>query len=332
MTTTTASSECTPWPAYNCPEHHEPLGDEGSSLRCSRGHSFDIVRQIPRFVPATSYADAFGAQWNRYRLTQLDSHTGVDITTKRARRCLGEELWHSLTDKTVLEVGCGAGRFTEVLLSRGARVTSVDLSSAVEANRDNFPVTDRHRVAQANAVALPFAPRQFDVVFCLGVIQHTPSPEATIRSLFSQVRPGGHLVIDHYRQNISNLTKVGEPLVRAVLKRISPAAGIRATEALVRTFLPLHKAVRKVRPAQMLLSRFSPVRVYYQAYPELDEQQQVEWAMLDTHDSLTSWYRHTRTNREVQSLIESMGGQVLQNGRDGLGIEIIAKRTSDAAR
>ena len=65
-----------------------------------------------------TYADAFGLQWKQYRLTQLDSHTGSPITAERARRCLGD-IASSLGGKQVLEIGCGAGRFTEVLLGLG---------------------------------------------------------------------------------------------------------------------------------------------------------------------------------------------------------------------
>lgn len=320
--------QVTSFPPFACPEHAEPLASDDQRLRCPRGCVFEIVRGIPRFVPSTSYADAFGTQWNRYRVTQLDSHTGVDITAKRARRCMGDALWNGLEGKHVLEVGCGAGRFTEVLLGRGASVTSVDISSAVEANLANFPIDERHRVAQCDGAKLPFLPKSFDVVFCMGVIQHTPSPENTVSSLFAKVKEGGHLIIDHYRQNISNFTKIGEPIFRAVLKRVSPDTGLKATEALVKAFLPLHKAVRNVTPAQMLLSRISPVRVYYRMYPELSEELQIEWARLDTHDSLTSWYRHLRTNEGMQKFIEGLGGEVLRNGRDGLGIELVARRPS----
>ncbi|HEY0787434.1 MAG TPA: methyltransferase domain-containing protein, partial [Thermoanaerobaculia bacterium] len=87
----------------------------------------------------SSYADAFGAQWRRYSRTQLDSYTGTTISRDRLRRCLGEELWEGLSGRKVLEAGCGAGRFTEVLLERGAILTSVDLSDAVVANAENFP-------------------------------------------------------------------------------------------------------------------------------------------------------------------------------------------------
>src|SRR5437016_3317155 len=128
------------------------------------------INGIPRFVPNSNYAAAFGTQWKKYRLTQLDSYTGTTISKDRAQRCIGETLWNKLEGKQVLECGCGAGRFTEILLAEGACVTSIDLSEAVDANQENFSQNETHRIAQADILQLPFAPQQFDVVFCLGVI------------------------------------------------------------------------------------------------------------------------------------------------------------------
>src|SRR5437870_8581674 len=131
------------------------------------------INGIPRFVPNSNYAAAFGTQWKKYRLTQLDSYTRTTITKDRAERCVGEKLWDELGGKQVLECGCGAGCFTEILLAKKAFVTSIDLSDAVDANQETFPQGEIHRIAQADVLKLSFAPYQFDVVFYLGVIQHT---------------------------------------------------------------------------------------------------------------------------------------------------------------
>lgn len=120
---------------WSCPIHFLPLATRDGALVCPEGDFFPVRNRIPRFVPPNTYADSFGARWNKYQLTQLDSHSGTTITRDRTRRCLGEELWENLAGKRVLECGCGAGRFTEILLERGARVTSFDLSEAVDANQ-----------------------------------------------------------------------------------------------------------------------------------------------------------------------------------------------------
>ncbi len=127
-----------PWPAWACPAHQRPLETRDVALACSRGDRYPVEGGIPRFVPGSNYASAFGAQWNRYRLTQLDKHTGLPITRDRFWQAVGAPSGESLTGLQVLECGCGAGRFTEVLLDSGAHVTSVDLSDAVDANAINF--------------------------------------------------------------------------------------------------------------------------------------------------------------------------------------------------
>jgi SAM-dependent methyltransferase len=313
------------WPPWACPVDAKPLSEQGPQLVCPDGHTFAVQDGIPRFVSGSNYADHFGAQWNKYRLTQLDSYTGVTITRDRIRRCLGEDLWKTLAGKHVLECGCGAGRFTEILLGSGAKVTSIDLSTAVEANARNFPLGDAHRIAQADMFHLPFAPQSFDVVFCLGVIQHTPSPEEAIASLYKYVAPGGTLVIDHYTYSIGWYTKTA-PLVRAYLKRLPPEKAMAATEKLVSWFLPWHKRVANFRPARILVHHISPVLSFYVMYPELSERLQYEWALLDTHDSLTDWYKHFRTRKQIYRTLAALGMENIHSVYAGNGVEARGQR------
>jgi 2-polyprenyl-3-methyl-5-hydroxy-6-metoxy-1,4-benzoquinol methylase len=318
------------WPAVICVEDGEVLVERDATLACPRGHSWPLENGIPRMVAnRRTYADAFGLQWNVYRKTQLDSHTGTTISRDRARRCLGEACWtylHEHSGAQVLEVGCGAGRFTEVLLSTGARVTSIDLSEAVDANQLNCRQDDRHRILQADALRIPFAAGQFDVVFCLGVVQHTPSPEDTIGRLFEQVAPGGWLVFDHYTHDLSHYTRV-KPLFRAVLRRLSPPAGLRWTERLVRWSWPAHVTIGRNRLGHALLSRVSPVSSYCHTLP-LPDALQFEWALLDTHDSLTDRYKHLRSRGWVERVLRDIGAEDIDCVRGGNGVEARCRRGS----
>src|ERR1700742_513436 len=97
-----------------CPIHAEPLSPSAEGYECPRGERFAEVDGVVRFVPSDGYADAYGRQWKRFRTTQLDSHSGVAITEPRLRRILGKDLWARLDGMSVLETGCGAGRFTEI--------------------------------------------------------------------------------------------------------------------------------------------------------------------------------------------------------------------------
>ena len=82
------------------------------------GEKYEISNGIPRFVNNKSYTDNWGIQWNKFRKTQLDSYTKFPLSEDRLRRCLGDEIYSSLNEVIVLEAGCGAGRFTEILLAQ----------------------------------------------------------------------------------------------------------------------------------------------------------------------------------------------------------------------
>lgn len=310
-----------------CPEDGKRLTAHDGELTCPARHHWRVESGIPRMLKlATNYADAFGLQWKTYRKTQLDSYTKTTLSRDRARRCIGEEWWRRLQEPglQVLEVGCGAGRFTEILTATAASVTSVDMSAAVDANQENFPQDSRHRIIQADVRRLPFAAGQFDVVFCLGVIQHTPIPEQTIEKLYEQVKPGGLLVIDHYTHNLSDYTKLA-PIFRFVFCRVSPETGLRWSRRLVDWFLPLHRAIRNHRIAQGILSRVSPVLAYYHSL-DLNDELQREWALLDTHDALTDRFKHFRTRRQILRFLESLGGQEVVSEYGGNGVEARCRR------
>ena len=315
------------------PQNLQPLLPCDAGLCSKSGANYQVLSGIPRVVPnLTNYADAFGEQWKRWRLTQLDSHTGTSITADRLNRCLGDELVHKLSGQgeiQILEAGCGAGRFTEILLGYPVvRLTSADLSSAVESNQINFPQDQRHRIVQCDICLAPFKPDSFDVVVCLGVIQHTPNPELTIRKLFEQVKPNGWLVFDHYAPSFKHYTKITAMLLRPILKRLSPSSRMRACEILTAMFLPTHKFFRHAPLAQKLLSRVSPMLTYFHELPQLNDQLQYEWALLDTHDSLTDWYKHLRTTTQIKSTLNKLGAVEIHVVTGGNGVEARCRKVA----
>ena len=317
-----------------CEAHARPFGaggarrvEEASELACPEGCRVPVVQGIPRFVEASNYAAAFGWQWKKFRRTQLDSHTGTTISRDRLARCLGGSL-DVLRGKTVLEVGCGAGRFTELMLGAGARVVACDLSLAVEANYENC-----HRegggyfVCQADVRRLPFTPASFDFVVCLGVVQHTPDPDETIASLARQVRPGGMLVIDHY--TYATPKNRVQTLLRRFLISLPPRVATPIALAVTRALLPLHKISWSEKRGRWRLRgplrKYSPLADYAFDYPQLGERLLAEWSVLDTHDMVTDHYKHLRGVEEIRATLESCGLEDLEVYYGGNGVEARAR-------
>ena len=310
---------------FESPRTGAPLWREGDALVSAAGERVPVVGGIPRFVSSDDYAAAFGLQWTLHAGTQLDSRTGAHLTERRLVRCSGLPL-HQFAGLRILEAGCGAGRFTELLVRAGALVHSVDLSAAaVDTNRRNIGAPPNYSIAQADIRGLPFPFESFDMVLCLGVLQHTPSPEASLGALWRMVAPGGLLVVDHYAWTLSRVTKLA-PLYRMLLKRLNPVRARRITDALVDVFFPLHWALRRAWPLQTALSRVSPCLAYCHTYPELTRAQHEDWCRLDTYDELTDRYKRLRTARRIRRTLEGLGACEIRAARRGNVIEASCRK------
>jgi SAM-dependent methyltransferase len=274
-------------------------------------------------VKGDNYAASFGLQWRSYPKTELDSHTGRSYTRERLERCLGSSL-DALRGKVVLECGSGAGRFTELLIPNCGALVCADLSLAVEANLNNCRHLGSYLILQADINKSPLPLHYFDVVICLGVVQHTPCPETTIRSLANFVKPGGSLVIDHYTNSPLGYLDMMYPL-RSGLKRLDPQLALRLTKLLTAFCDPIRRQTSKNRSLDRIARRIFPTACYYSKYPELDRRVLYEWHELDTFDMLTDWYKHLRTPDQIRAFLKSLGLQVDLCEFGGNGVEARAR-------
>jgi len=153
-----------------------------------------------RIVQDNNYADNFGYQWNKFAETQIDKSGELNISKDRL---FAETKWdkEDLAGKNILEVGSGAGRFSQIILDyTKANLYSIDYSNAVEANYKNNGAGNNGRLClfQASIYEMPFAKAQFDKVLCIGVLQHTPDFEKSVQRLLEMAKPGAEVVVDFY--------------------------------------------------------------------------------------------------------------------------------------
>lgn len=101
----------------------------------------------------------------------------------------------------VLDVGCGVGRWSRLLASRGAWVTGVDISPTMiaEARRRALEqgVGAQCRFDISDLAALEVE-GQFDLVLGVTVLQHILDPDAlraALRRMVARVAPAGRLVL-----------------------------------------------------------------------------------------------------------------------------------------
>lgn len=272
---------------------------EAGVLECPKcSATYQIHNFVPRFSSLDNHAASFGFQWNRFQRTQLDSYTGTTISLDRFIRQTGWDK-ESLSGATVLDAGCGAGRFSEIALSLGARVFAVDCSVAVEATWRNLGSHPNMHVIQANIQALPFSSNSFDYIYCFGVLQHTPSPQDAFLALTEKLKPGGSIAVDIYPKTWRTLITPRHWL-RPLTTRLPRSILFRVVELSVPILLPVSRAIGRLPYFGGSMRKLIPVVNYDKVYP-LTELQHSEWALLDTFDMLSPAYDNPQTSRTVHS-------------------------------
>jgi SAM-dependent methyltransferase len=285
-------------------------GDPGAPIESGRlvcqgcGVAAPIAGFVPRFVPADNYAATFGFQWNRFRKTQLDSHTGVPIS---AERFFEQSGWSpgELSGKRVLDVGCGAGRFAEVALGCGARLVALDYSSAVDACYANHSHDPRLEVVQGDVYRLPFKPGSFDFVYCFGVLQHTPDVRGAFMALPEQLAPGGRLAVDVYPRMVWNLLWP-KFWLRPITRRMSQQRLFALVEKMVAVLLPVSVAIGRLPLVGRKLRFAVPVINYDGVFP-LSRSQLREWSILDTYDMLAAAHDDPQSSQTLASWLDEAG-------------------------
>ena len=227
-------------------------GDEvlDGVFRCSCGIEYPIINGVPRLLPPDllpsleeDYPEFF--RWRGDARRGARPPDGPDTAIqRRTQEAFGYE-WTWSADyhadnfsdwlpagfdaracfkgKVGLEVGCGAGRHAAATAAIAAEHVAVDLSRAVDSAYIRTRELPNCHVVQADAVHLPFRDRTFDYVYCLGVLQHTPDPEASFHALAKKPRPDGILLVNVYQASRPVLLFLLE-CARTLTTRLSPAA------------------------------------------------------------------------------------------------------------
>jgi ubiquinone/menaquinone biosynthesis C-methylase UbiE len=149
--------------------------------------------------PSDHVKQQVAAHWDR-RAPQFDADFGHSIRTPAERAAWDRILALVLGGRgplDALDAGCGTGFLSFELAARGQRVVGVDFAPAMiaEARRKAGARSGVVRFEEADAEALPFPPRHFDLVISRHVLWTLPHPEAAIDEWMRVLRPGGRLAV-----------------------------------------------------------------------------------------------------------------------------------------
>jgi len=271
-------------------------------------------------------ARAFGYEWNTYRTTSREEDivtffwlTGADpdvyeklpvsdvFTFYPTEADLHKVDGSRLAGATVLDVGCGMGKYLAVVGEFAKDAIGLDLSDAllrarrVTANRQNI------HLVQGNILAPPFARESMDFVYSVGVLHHTPDAHAAFLRCASLVKPAGALAVWLYPSELNTspyarwVHRIQDDWLRPITCRLPPralraVAGLLGRLTFVRDDCARRHAATGSRPAYYTAMAAGAVAVGRHKDPEIAAFLNFDWyspqyRTYHSEEELRTWYR-----------------------------------------
>ena len=140
----------------------------------------------------------------------------------------------------IIDLGCGTGRFSEVLATHfGAEVIGIDPSRQMVDQARRKPTTGSVAYRQGSAEAIPLPDRCGDLVFMSMVYHHFTDPAAAARECHRVLRPGGSVCIRNAVQETDFPHRHFFPALEAMIDRELPTRSEIESVFTAARFAPL---------------------------------------------------------------------------------------------
>jgi len=278
-----------------------------SGILRSEDQEYPIINGIPRFVDIQSedYTKSFSYQWKKWQKVQFESEN-IGKPLEGHTRGMWEKITgiddknasEKMKDKTIVDMGCGPGRFTEISRLKGAKVIALDHSQAVvEVTANNFEYDENVCVCQADILNLPICENSVDGAFSIGVLHHTPDPKRGVKEAFKMLKNNSWCAISVYESGgYYDLSEVQR--WRKIFNLLWPVLG--HYPPLIYTYIMVY-FIYALDSVSLRLGRI--VKTIFPTANYRD----IKWSLQDTFDSLTPTYQSGHTCFEVFSMFKSTG-------------------------
>ena len=219
------------------------------------------------------------SHWNKYG--RYGEFCSINILTS---------LFYDQPFKNMLDVGCGNGALLSYFKDLNVNTIGVDNSKAIIEFHSN---KTKLQVVRSDARDLPFRNSQFDMVLCLGLVEHFKNPKLVLRELGRVSKPGARILITvpnrlsvfpllaviWYLRNgmyhYSWLDMVGRTFTKRTFRELLNASGLevsrigshRASSLLDWAYIPYKKSIALRIESSRIIQKYFGFMLYAVCYP-----------------------------------------------------------------
>lgn len=310
-----------------------------------RGQPFHMLGGIlrqkrPGSIAQAQTSDAFGFKW--HRRDTFESPESLQRMRAWLIERYGEvtrESWFAELGPAplLLDAGCGGAMSALELFDAALgrlRYLGVDISDAVDVAAARC--IERGITAgflQADLTALPLPPSSVDMIFSEGVLHHTDSTEAALKSLALLLKPGGRFLFYVYRRK-GPLREFTDDHLREKLQAMRPEQAWEALKPLTQLGIALGELKAEIdipEPIDILgipAGRIDLQRFFY--WHVAKAFYRPEYSFDEMHHINFDWYAprnaHRQSPEEVRAWCAAAGLVIERERVEEAGITVIARR------
>lgn len=153
--------------------------------------------EVDKFDQCEDWWDEHGSLWTLHQLNPV--------------RLKFIEQYAVLTNKNILDVGCGGGILTEAMAKAGGHCTGIDLAdnALLQASQhaEDQALTIYYQKIAVEELALQQA-KHYDVITCMEMLEHVPSPESIIAACVKLLKPNGKIFFSTINRSLPAFAQV----------------------------------------------------------------------------------------------------------------------------
>lgn len=260
------------------------------SLVSQSGPAYPIENGVPDFRPEEiskrqrASENSFGEEW------QVFNREGWDSRVKNERihfynytRLIPSFLYK----KTILDAGCGNGRYINIAsLSNPEMLIGMDISAACHVAFANTKDFANVLILRGDIFNPPFAGKCFDVLYSIGVLHHTPSAREAFVSLTRFCKPGGIISLYLYGRGNPVLCFFNNLLRNHLFSRLPG----RLTAAIVWPVSLLVEIMRRIPVLGPFVLSVSNRVVYIGTYHNMYDAYTAGYTSFHSPEEVEGWY------------------------------------------